>query len=64
LVGAAVRVIAGGHRFLIDIGGFTAVDGGLTTVVKEITGDTCKKQVFLFLAILLHILKAFFLNYV
>lgn len=38
LVGAAAGVIAGGHRFLIDIGGFTAVACGVATVVEGVTG--------------------------
>ena len=38
LVGAAAGVIAGGHRFLIDIGGFTAIACGVATVVEGIAG--------------------------
>lgn len=38
LVGAAAGVIAGGHRFLIDIGGFTAVACGVATIVEGIAG--------------------------
>jgi len=37
LVGATAGVIAGGHRFLIDIGGFTAIPCGLATVIEGIT---------------------------
>lgn len=36
LVGGAAGVIAGGHRFLIDIGGFTAIACGVATVVEGI----------------------------
>lgn len=38
LVGAAAGVIAGGHRFLIDIGGFTAVACGVATILEGLTG--------------------------
>lgn len=38
LVGAAAGVIAGGHRYCIDIGGFTAVACGLATIVEGVAG--------------------------
>lgn len=38
LVGGAAGVIAGGHRFLIDIGGFTAIACGVATVVEGVAG--------------------------
>jgi two-component system, LytTR family, sensor histidine kinase LytS len=38
LVGAAAGVIAGGHRFLIDIGGFTAMACGIATILEGFTG--------------------------
>ena len=38
LVGFAAGVIAGGHRYLIDIGGFTATACGVATVVEGVTG--------------------------
>jgi two-component system, LytTR family, sensor histidine kinase LytS len=38
LVGFAAGVIAGGHRFLIDIGGFTAVSCGIATVAEGLVG--------------------------
>jgi len=38
LVGLGAAVIAGGHRFLIDIGGFTAVACGISTVVEGLMG--------------------------
>ncbi len=38
LVGAAAGVIAGGHRYLIDIGGFTAIACGVATIVEGVAG--------------------------
>ena len=38
LVGFAAGVIAGGHRFLIDIGGFTALSCGIATMAEGIVG--------------------------
>ncbi|RQD69199.1 MAG: sensor histidine kinase [Tindallia sp. MSAO_Bac2] len=38
LVGFGAGVIAGGHRFLIDIGGFTAVACGVSTIVEGLMG--------------------------
>lgn len=38
LVGFAAGVIAGGHRYLIDPGGFTAIACGVATIVEGITG--------------------------
>lgn len=38
LVGFGAAVIAGGHRYLIDIGGFTAVACGISTVVEGLMG--------------------------
>jgi two-component system sensor histidine kinase LytS len=38
LVGFAAGVIAGGHRFLIDIGGFTAVSCGIATIAEGLVG--------------------------
>jgi len=38
LVGFGAAVIAGGHRYLIDIGGFTAFACGISTVVEGIMG--------------------------
>jgi len=38
LVGAAAGLIAGGHRFLIDIGGFTAVACAVATIIEGIAG--------------------------
>jgi len=38
LVGAAAGVIAGGHRYLIDIHGFTAVACGVATILEGLTG--------------------------
>lgn len=38
LVGAAAGVIAGGHRYLIDIGGFTALACAVATIVEGIAG--------------------------
>lgn len=39
LVGLSAGIIAGGHRFLIDIGGFTAVACGLATVAEGFLGS-------------------------
>lgn len=38
LVGFAAGIIAGGHRYLIDIGGFTATACGVATIVEGISG--------------------------
>jgi len=38
LVGFAAGVIAGGHRYLIDIGGFTAGPCGIATILEGIAG--------------------------
>jgi two-component system sensor histidine kinase LytS len=38
LVGFAAGVIAGGHRFLIDIGGFTAMACGVATIIEGAAG--------------------------
>jgi len=38
LVGLAAGVIAGGHRYLIDIGGFTATACGVATVIEGVAG--------------------------
>jgi len=38
LVGFAAGVIAGGHRYLIDIGGFTATACGVATVIEGVAG--------------------------
>ncbi len=38
LVGFAAGVIAGGHRFLIDIGGFTAAACGVATILEGLAG--------------------------
>jgi two-component system sensor histidine kinase LytS len=38
LVGFAAGVIAGGHRFLIDIGGFTATACGVATILEGLVG--------------------------
>jgi len=37
-VGLLAGVIAGGHRYLIDIGGFTAVACGIATIVEGLIG--------------------------
>jgi two-component system sensor histidine kinase LytS len=38
LVGFAAGVIAGGHRYLIDIGGFTATACGVATILEGVVG--------------------------
>ena len=38
LVGIGAAVIAGGHRYLIDIGGFTAVACGISTMAEGLIG--------------------------
>lgn len=38
LVGFAAGVIAGGHRYLIDIGGFTATACGVATIIEGVVG--------------------------
>jgi len=38
LVGFAAGVIAGGHRYLIDIGGFTATACGVATILEGVAG--------------------------
>lgn len=38
LVGFAAGVIAGGHRYLIDIGGFTAAACGVATILEGLVG--------------------------
>lgn len=38
LVGFAAGVIAGGHRYLIDIGGFTAVACAVATILEGVAG--------------------------
>jgi two-component system sensor histidine kinase LytS len=38
LVGFAAGVIAGGHRFLIDVGGFTAASCGVATIIEGVAG--------------------------
>lgn len=38
LVGLAAGVIAGGHRYLIDIGGFTATACGVATIIEGVAG--------------------------
>jgi len=38
LVGFAAGVIAGGHRYLIDIGGFTATACGVATIIEGVAG--------------------------
>ena len=38
LVGFAAGVIAGGHRYLIDIGGFTATACGVATILEGLAG--------------------------
>lgn len=44
VVGIGAAIIAGTHRFLIDIGGFTAVACGVSTVVEGILGGLFHKQ--------------------
>lgn len=39
LVGLSAGIIAGGHRFLMDMGGFTAVACGIATVVEGFAGS-------------------------
>ncbi len=39
LVGFSAGLIAGGHRFLIDVGGFTAVSCGIATVMEGFAGS-------------------------
>jgi len=39
LVGFSAGLIAGGHRFLIDVGGFTAIACGIATVVEGFAGS-------------------------
>lgn len=57
LVGFASGVIAGSHRFAIDIGGFTSVACGIATVVEGIIGgvlyNKIKKKQFDFFAALI-----------
>lgn len=43
LVGALSGIIAGGHRMLIDIGGFTALACGLSTVLEGIMSGFLRK---------------------
>ncbi len=43
LVGTLSGLIAGGHRFLIDIGGFTAFSCGLSTFVEGIMAGFFKR---------------------
>lgn len=38
LVGFAAGIIAGGHRYLIDIGGFTATACGIATIIEGVAG--------------------------
>ncbi len=38
LVGVIAGLIAGGHRYLIDIGGFTALSCGISTIVEGLIG--------------------------
>lgn len=38
VVGLGAALIAGGHRFLIDIGGFTAIACGISTTVEGLMG--------------------------
>ncbi len=38
LVGFAAGMIAGGHRYLIDIGGFTAIACGVATIIEGLAG--------------------------
>lgn len=45
LVGFLSGLIAGGHRLLIDIGGFTALACGLSTFVEGIMGGLLKKRI-------------------
>lgn len=39
LVGFCAGVIAGGHRFLIDVGGFTAIACGIATIAEGFVGS-------------------------
>jgi len=45
LVGTLSGLIAGGHRFLIDIGGFTAFSCGLSTFVEGIMAGFLKDKI-------------------
>ncbi|MCF6459573.1 histidine kinase [Clostridium sp. Cult3] len=45
VVGTLSGLIAGGHRFLIDIGGFTAISCGLSTFVEGIMSGFLKKKI-------------------
>lgn len=44
LVGFLSGIIAGGHRYLIDIGGFTALACGLSTLTEGIMAGLIKKK--------------------
>ena len=44
VVGALSGIIAGGHRYLIDIGGFTAFACAISTLVEGIMGGLLKKR--------------------
>ncbi|WP_353096445.1 sensor histidine kinase [Tissierella praeacuta] len=44
LVGALSGIIAGGHRFLIDIGGFTAIACGISTLSEGIMAGLLKEK--------------------
>ncbi|MBN2897952.1 MAG: histidine kinase [Clostridia bacterium] len=43
-VGLLAGMIGGGHRFLIDIGGFTAVSCGLATLLEGLIAGLCHKK--------------------
>ncbi len=45
LFGALSGLIAGGHRFLIDIGGFTAFSCGLSTFTEGIMAGFLKRKI-------------------
>ena len=44
VVGMATAVIAGAHRFLFDIGGFTAVSCAVSTLVEGVLGSLAHKR--------------------
>src|SRR5690606_36458565 len=44
IVGILSGIIAGGHRFLLDIGGFTSLACGLSTLVEGILSGLLKKR--------------------
>lgn len=44
IVGILSGIIAGGHRMLIDIGGFTALACGISTLVEGVMGGLLRKK--------------------